>query len=290
MTNIRNNILFVFLLGLTAIFVAGNAAYFSITGLSRFFGGAVLPVIIMASSLELGKLVTASFLYRYWPSLNLVMRTYLTACVVVLVLITSTGIFGFLSNAYQSSTVDLEQHTLSISLMDERLEQLKEDKLYLQNELVAQLEEMPENYATARRNLREQYSTRILNTSTNILDLSAEVNESKQKLLETGVDVGPLLYVAKALDMPLDIVATWLILILISVFDPLAVALVIALNIATGKRLEKKEKPKEEPLPPGQLFPREVTAPVHIHKPEPETEEKPEIEFQEEAKNSFQPY
>ena len=93
------------LVGLSAFLVAGSAAYYSVFGLSKLFSGAMFAVVVMAGSLEFAKLVSASFLYRYWNKINSWLKYYMTVGVVTLVLITSAGIFGFLSNAYQGATI-----------------------------------------------------------------------------------------------------------------------------------------------------------------------------------------
>ncbi len=95
--------IFPFLIAFSALSVSASAAFYSISGLSKLFAGASLQVIIMASSLEVAKLVIASLLYQYWNSINKALRTYLVTAAVVLVLITSMGIYGYLSNAYQST-------------------------------------------------------------------------------------------------------------------------------------------------------------------------------------------
>jgi nitrate reductase NapE component len=126
---------FAFLVGLSAFCIAGSAAFFSVFGLSKLFAGATNEVIIMAGSLEFGKLIAASFLYRYWRKLNKAMRIYMTIGVVTLVLITSAGIFGFLSNAYQGATIEFEKQSASLMYEEDRLDQLEEDKVYLKDEL-----------------------------------------------------------------------------------------------------------------------------------------------------------
>ena len=112
------------LVGLSALLIAGSAAFFSVFGLSKLFAGAQLAVIIMAGSLEFGKLVAASFLYRYWTNINLLHRTYMTIATIILVLITSAGIFGFLSNAYQGATVTFEKESTALLYKEDRLDQL----------------------------------------------------------------------------------------------------------------------------------------------------------------------
>ena len=92
-------------IGLGALLVAGSAAFFSVFGLSKLFSGAAFSVIIMAGSLEFAKLLGASFLYRFWDKINTLLKIYLTTGVITLVGITSAGIFGYLSNAYQGATI-----------------------------------------------------------------------------------------------------------------------------------------------------------------------------------------
>ena len=123
------------LIGISALLVAGSAAFFSVFGLSRLFSGAFFSVIIMAGSLEFAKLVAASFLYRYWNDINKILKAYLMIGVGTLVLITSAGIFGYLSNAYQGATIGFEKQSTLLLSLEERLEQLEEDKVFLKEEL-----------------------------------------------------------------------------------------------------------------------------------------------------------
>ena len=184
------------LVGLSALLIAGSAAFFSVFGLSKLFAGAQLAVIIMAGSLEFGKLVAASFLYRYWDKINLPHKTYMSIAVVTLVLITSAGIFGFLSNAYQGATVGFEKESTALIYKQDRLDQLLDDKVFLKEELEAAVSELPENYRTAKRKLREEYQPQISQINKDILALKGEVGELKIALVETGVDVGPAIYLA----------------------------------------------------------------------------------------------
>ena len=107
------------LVGLSALLIAGSAAFFSVFGLSKLFAGATFAVIIMASSLEFGKLVAASFLYRYCDKINFLQKFYMSLSTVMLILLTSAGIFGFLSNAYQGNTVALENESTALLLKDD---------------------------------------------------------------------------------------------------------------------------------------------------------------------------
>ena len=216
--------------GLSALFVAGSAAFFSVFGLSNLFAGAKLSVIVMASSLEFGKLVAASFLYRFWNNVNKILRTYMAIGVVVLVLITSAGIFGYLSNAYQGATINFEKQSTQLLALEDRLDVLQEDRVFLKQELDDQVATLPENYFTAKRNLREQFNPQIQEISTEILEVKGRISDLEIELIETGVDVGPAIYLAKAFETDVDTVVKFFIFILIFVFDPLALALVLAFN------------------------------------------------------------
>ena len=227
-------------LGIAALLIAGSAGFFSVFGLSKLFAGAAFSVIIMAGSLEFGKLVAAAFLYRYWDKINLFQKTYLMTAVVTLVLITSAGIFGYLSNAYQGATVSFEKQSNKLLANEDRLEQLLEDKEFLKEELEVQVNDLPENYITAKRKLREEYNPRIQSVNDEILRVKGEIGDLKVELVETGVDVGPAIYLARVFDTDVDTVVKFFIFILIFVFDPLAVMLVVAFNQALILREENE--------------------------------------------------
>ena len=231
------------LVGLSALLIAFSAAFFSVFGLSKLFAGAELSVIIMASSLEFGKLVAASFLYRYWDKINLLQKFYMTFATIVLIAITSAGIFGFLSNAYQGATVEFEKESTNIIFKEERLKQLQEDKVYLKEELQDAIEELPDNYRTARRKLREDYQPQISAINKQMIDLKGEIGTLKTALVETGVDVGPVIYLARTFQTDIDTVVKFFIFVLIFVFDPMAVMFVISYNVALEHRDENESSP-----------------------------------------------
>jgi hypothetical protein len=245
----ENTKIFPKLIGLSALLVAGSAAFFSVFGLSKLFAGATLSVVIMAGSLEFAKLISASFLYRYWKSVNVLMRSYLTIAIVTLVLITSAGIFGFLSNAYQGATIDFEKQTATLFYKEDRLVQLEEDKVYLKDELEQSIATLPDNYPTAKRKLREEYNPKVLEINTEILGIKQEIGDLKVGLIETGVDVGPAIYLARIFGTDIDSVVKFFIFMLIFVFDPLAVVLVIAFNMTMGYREFEIYEPESEELP-----------------------------------------
>ena len=254
------------LVGLSALLIAGSAAFFSVFGLSKLFAGAQFAVIIMAGSLEFGKLVAAAFLYRYWDKINPLHKTYMTIATVTLILITSAGIFGFLSNAYQGATVGFEKESTALIYKQDRLDQLEEDKVYLKEELDAAVKELPENYRTARRKLREDYQPQISEINKDIITLKGEIGDLKIALVETGVDfpppfilkvqiietgveVGPAIYLARIFDTDVDTIVKFFIFVLIFVFDPMAVLFVISYNVTILQDDEEEKKKKKSNKP-----------------------------------------
>ena len=237
------------LVGLSALLIAGSAAFFSVFGLSKLFAGAQFAVIIMASSLEFGKLVAASFLYRYWDKINFLQKFYMSSATVILILITSAGIFGFLSNAYQGATVEFEKESTALIFKEDRLEQLQEDKVYLKEELDIAIKELPDNFRTARRKLREDYQPQITEINKQMIELKGEIGTLKTALVQTGVDVGPVIYLARTFDTDVDTVVKFFIFVLIFVFDPMAVMFVISYNVAlqhTDTEKSKSSGPKRK--------------------------------------------
>ena len=228
----ENSKYFYIWIGLSALFIAGSAAAFSVYGLAKLFSGAFISVVIMASALELGKLVTASFLYRYWNMINWFQKFYMTLATIVLIFITSAGIFGYLSNAYQGATLEFEKQSTELLTIEERIEQLEEDKVFLKEELEVAISELPDNYITAKRKLREDYNPQILQVNNELLEYKKTRADLEIGLVSTGVDVGPAIYLARTFGTDIDTVVKFFIFILIFVFDPLAVMLVIAYNQA----------------------------------------------------------
>jgi len=257
---------FLILLGLSALFVEACAAFFSVYGLSKLFSGATIAVILMAGSLEIAKVVTASFLYRRWKFIHWFMKTYLTLGVVVLVGITSMGIYGFLSNAFQGATVGLELEASKIVLYEEQLETFKADKKVLGEEKQELLMNMNRdlealNFAdstnyllinTRKRQVRNVYLPEIQKRDVQILSLNEKIDtltvvlgNLRTKTISTGVEVGPIIFVARAFDVGVETVVKYLIFVFIAVFDPLAVALVIATN-SVWMDMQKLSVPRTE--------------------------------------------
>ena len=246
-----------------ALAVAGCAAYFSVWGLSQLFAGASVAVIIMASVLEIGKLVVTTALHTYWDKLSKPLRVYLSISVVILMFITSAGIYGFLSNAYQKTANKLEIHEGELSVLDgkkgifqkniddnqkiidtknKRLDQLSGLRTSQESRIDGSKSNRDRNsvrgdIASANSEI-QKLSLEIDNLNTKNAVLSDSIGKYNVKALEmkSGSDiageVGPLKYIAELTGVPMASVVNYLILLLIFVFDPLAISLVLATNKA----------------------------------------------------------
>ena len=160
-------------------------------------------------------------------------------------LITSAGIFGFLSNAYQGATVQFEKQSNELLALEDRLEQLEDDRTFLKDEFEQSVNDLPENYITAKRKLREQFNPQIQKLNEQILNVKSRKSDLEISLIETGVDVGPAIYLARVFDTDIDSVVKFFIFILIFVFDPLAIAMVVAANMAFAQVKGVARDPKD---------------------------------------------
>ena len=242
------------LVGLSAIIIAGCAAYFSVTGLGVLFAGASTSVIVMASSLELAKLVAATYLKQKWDVIGGFNKWYLTFSVGVLMLITSAGIFGYLSNAFQAQSLQLQQVDREVevhqTIIDQNTAQI--------TQLSTQISEFNANQGkiidggTVNSRLLRSIDARDkeiskINDKISILqeENAAEtekINEIKIANLDLEKEVGGFRFVAEAFDIELKNVVKFFIFLIVIVFDPLAVALILAFN---GLISDKKEKEYE---------------------------------------------
>ena len=253
------------LVGLSAVIVAGCAAYFSVTGLGVLFAGASISVMVMAGSLEAAKLVAATYLKQEWDTLKGFNKWYLTIAVATLMLITSAGIFGYLSNAFQQQNLSLQKVERDIAVYQTQIEKNdKEIERYtnqlnnqqnIRNSQEANLsKQIDKDKSTARvsqmiRNADKEISSiskRIDElTKQNNVSLDS-INSIKNNNIELEREVGGFRFVADAFGVPLNDVVKFFILIIVLVFDPLAVALIIAFNGLIMKRREEKIMEKIE--------------------------------------------
>jgi len=282
--NIQRRI-FPSIIALSALSVSASAAFYSVTGLSKLFAGASFQVLIMAGSLEVAKLVIASLLYQYWGELNKILRTYLSIATVVLVLITSAGIYGFLSAAYQETATKSGIVDKEIELLELKKSRFVENRDYLLTEK-SQLDEginsLREGLANNVIQYKDQETGQIITTTSGNtrralqaqLETATEQRNEVSKKLEVATDsitsievrilnvessselsgeLGPLKYLSNLTGKPMDNIINILLLVIIFVFDPLAISLVIAANFAFDKLNGKKEEEdiidEKEPKP-----------------------------------------
>ena len=264
--------IFPFIIATSALSVSASAAFYSVSGLSKLFAGAAFAVIIMAASLEVAKLVIASLLYQYRKTIPRLLKYYLSAAAVVLVLITSMGIYGFLSAAYQETAAKAGSIDSQIALIETKRDNVKEqlavynDEKSSINTAVSELRSGLSNNkiqyrdretgqiitttsSSTRRALERQLDQAILRQTeinTKVDNLNEQLFEYETEIVEvkTGNDIagelGPLKYLSGLTGTPMDKIINILLLTIIFVFDPLAIALVIAANFAFDK-LKSKE-------------------------------------------------
>ena len=266
------------IIALSALSVSASAAFYSVTGLSKLFAGASFEVLIMAGSLEIAKLVIASLLYQYWGELNRLLKIYLTIAAAVLVMITSAGIYGFLSAAYQETASRAGVVDKQIELLEVKKNRFDESRTYYLSEkksLDESISELRQGLSNNVIQYRDRETGQIITTTSSStrralqkeLDQAVSSRDGISKKLETVTDsitsleiqmldvenssdvaseLGPLKYISELTGTPMAKVVNILMLVIIFVFDPLAISLVIAANFAFSRLNNKVEKEDEE--------------------------------------------
>jgi hypothetical protein len=253
------------LVGLSAILVAGCAAYFSVTGLGVLFAGASVSVMVMAGSLELAKLVAATYLKQEWDTLKGFNKWYLTISVATLMLITSAGIFGYLSNAFQQQNLELQKVERDIAVYQTQITKNDAEIARYTTQLTNQQnirnsqesnlsKQIDNNRSTSRvSQMIRTADKEIASVSKRIDELTIQnnvaldsINSIKNNNIELEREVGGFRFVAEAFNIPLNDVVKFFILIIVLVFDPLAVALIIAFNGLIMKRKEEEDTKEYE--------------------------------------------
>ena len=256
------------LIFLSALTVSGSAAFYSVFGLSKLFAGASTQVMIMAASLEFAKLVVSSLLYNYWGKLNVILRSYLVVAVFVLMLITSGGIYGYLSSAYQETATKTELMDKTISLLEIKKNRFEQKR----GELLTEKKYLTENISDLRKSISNPSQVQYIDRTTGQLITTTSTStrrsletELKSAVLErdsielkigsvtdsltfietqilnqnieneTQSELGPLKYLSGVTGKPMGTVVNWFLLLIIFVFDPLAISMVIAANVAFNK-------------------------------------------------------
>jgi len=261
-------IFFPLLIALSALSVAGCAAFYSVFGLSKLFAGAQFEVILMAGSLEVAKLVVASLLYQYWTTINKFLRAYFVIAVFVLMAITSGGIYGFLSNAYQETAVKSELLDKGLAVLQQKQTTYQDNKKDFQTEKLQLNQSISDlrislsnphqvqyidretqqlittSSSSARRDLKKELALTIKERDTlnkkleivqdSILKIDVQLVEL-QISNEEQRELGPLKYISALTGKSMDRVVNWFLLLIIFVFDPLAIAMIVAMNFAFSR-------------------------------------------------------
>ena len=275
--------MFKYLLGLSALFVAFCGGFFSVKGIGLLFSGSFWAAIIMAGSLEFGKIMATSFLYRYWEKINKILKVYLISAVVILMGITSLGIFGFLSEAFYATKSNVEAIEAQTSLLLSKKESLKlqvasnndrintliETRKNQESNLTKALDQSVTSTVTRSGGLfggdtkdtvvdkkSVELKAQTLNTmqsnitsledniqKINIVnqDLNNQINQLDNEIIELkkkiiSSDIGTYKFIAQAFNVSIEAVVKWFIFIIVIVFNPLAIALILAYNIAAGNK------------------------------------------------------
>lgn len=273
--------LFPYIIAIAAVSVSCSAAFYSVYGLGKLFAGASMQVMIMAGSLEFAKLVIASALYQYWTSINKILRTYLIVATIILMAITSAGIYGYLSGAYQETYGNTEIAKRQIDILETKKQNFESRKIEYINEKsqistsITQLRQAisnPEqtqyidkktgqvitNTKTTGKKLlqseidiatqeRDVLDTKIQSLSDSVMVTEIQIIDLKNSDTSSS-ELGPLMYLSKLTGLPMDRVINWYLLLIIFVFDPLAISLVVIANQAFSqiKRIEVPVVPNNE--------------------------------------------
>lgn len=257
--------IFPYVVLLAAFALAGSAAYYSVFGLSKLFSSQAAAIIILAGTLEISKLISASYLHRYWEQITWTIRTYLMIAVFILMCITSLGIYGFLVSAYQDTAnryanqeVIIENLQNKKSRFETQLTQINQEKQTvtdninkltgaLSNNVIQYIDRKGNQVIRTSSENRKAYETQLTNANTRLTELTTKqttLSDSVtaidlkitdlQTTSDIAAEIGPLKYIAKITSSTMDQVVNWLIILLIIVFDPLAIVLLISANKALG--------------------------------------------------------
>mgnify|MGYP003133419977 CR=1 FL=1 len=247
--------LFPYIIALSALAVSASAAAYSVYGLSKLFAGASLAVMIMAGSLEFAKLVIASALYQYWSKINKYIKTYLLFAILVLITITSGGIYGFLSGAYQETANQSELISKNLNILETKqnryINRLKDIETNISDLTIALSNPTKIQYVdketgqlvtTTSYTQRKVLEKQLIKAQTTFDALTDSVSIYDTRILEIesnneiARELGPLKYMASLFNKPMESIINWFMLLIIFVFDPLAIVLVVVANMAFSQK------------------------------------------------------
>jgi chaperonin cofactor prefoldin len=293
--------IFPIIIALSALSVSASAAFYSIFGLSHLFAGASTQVIIMAGTLEVAKLVVASLLYQYWDKLNKLLRTYFVIACFVLMVITSGGIYGYLSGAYQTTSTQSEFLDKQVAVIEQKQVRFEEQKTDLKNEKAALVKTISDlrvaisnpgqtQYVdktsgqiitstsnTGRKALQKELKTSITERDNIDVQLSAITDSiaaldvsilNAQINNESARELGPLKYMAELTGQSMATIVNWFMMLIIFVFDPLAIGMIIAANMAFANIKGIARNPKDYEVYGEKIITKELIkeVPVEVEK------------------------
>jgi hypothetical protein len=253
------------LVSLSALAIAGTAALFSVTGIGTLFAGAALSAMVMASALELGKLVGISFLYRYWSEIPKALKSYMTVASVALIIITSAGIYGYLSSAYATVAAEPLKMNTEVQILNSQSQTLDEEikrKTQRLDQIIAlrgqqenRIDNLISKSTTGSNTTIRSAQNSLAELNRTATTLQREINQAstqrdslKAKSMLTDVaittnsDIGTFVYISRAIGVPLDTVVKWFILVIVLVFDPLSICLVLAYNFLAKREQHLENK------------------------------------------------
>ena len=275
--------IFPFVIALSALSVSASAAFYSVFGLAHLFAGASTEVIIMAGALEAAKLVVASLLYQYWNTINKVLRAYFMVATFILMIITSGGIYGFLSGAYQETATQSEFLDKQVAIIDQKRTRFIESR----DDLKITVKELTTALANPTQIQYVDKESGQLVTTTSSRQrklLESQLNEAKISLdavtdsiavldvrildaqigNESARELGPLKYMATLTGQPMEKIVNWFMMLIIFVFDPLAIAMVVAANMAFAHVKGVARDPKDYEVYQEKIITKEV--PIEVEK------------------------
>lgn len=252
--------MFIALLILTALSIAGSAAFFTMYGLAMTFASGFWPVLIGGGAIEAGKLVMASYVYRYWHHIKWVFKPVYIILILIAMFFTSIGVFGYLSAAYQKDVLPLDEITSQLEALDQKaatFEKLKEEQVLQRQRLMddknRELAALPDNYATKKKEVSLRYQPQLDKLNQEIdtynLKLRSLIDEKqaiKVKTIQQESKTGPIVFIAQAFGWDTDNAVKWLIIIIVIIFDPMAVMLVLAANTAIVERQAHKRRRRDD--------------------------------------------
>jgi hypothetical protein len=252
---------FTILVLLAAFLIESIGTYVSVLGLASLFSAN--PIIIaLAIALDIGKLVSVSFLYKSWKKINIIMKSYMSIAAVVLMMITSAGAFGFLSGEFQKAISGTNAQTVMLKSLEEEKQRLQARK----EQIDKQISQLPDNSVRGRSLLIKQFGPEVSRINSRLVEIDKELPALKVDAIKKNVEVGPIMYIAEAFNTTPEHAVKWVILIIIFVFDPLAIALLLAGNFLIEQRKLEKQGKSDEAQPPVE---KEEPAPEPGPAPEP---------------------